>query len=399
MRANQKYFPLFDADGKLSNHFILIANVPGSKGEGPIVSGNERVLRARLSDAKFFYDQDLKTRLDTRLDKLKEIQFHAKLGTLHERVQRMSDIAQRIAMHLDADQKHAARAAELCKADLVTGMVGEFPELQGIMGRYYAIHAGEPAPVADAIREHYWPAGANAVVPAAPVSVALALADKLDALNEFFRIDEKPTGSKDPYALRRAALGIVRILIENKIQLNLSDFVAPDVRDFIKDRLLVALRDNGISHDRAKAAIHAAENDIYLASARAFALHKLLESPQGIALLATYRRAANILKAEEKKDGKTFTAAVKVAELQEEVEKSLATELAKAEQTVVGALTRQDYKVAVAALAALQPHLDAFFDKVMVNADDPQVRTNRLNLLGQIRNVCHQFADFSQIEG
>lgn len=398
MRANQKYFPLFDADGKLSNHFILIANVPGSKGEGPIVSGNERVLRARLSDAKFFYDQDLKTKLDARLDKLKEIQFHAKLGTLHEKVQRMSAIAQKLAAKLGVDQKLAARAAELCKADLVTGMVGEFPELQGIMGRYYALYHGEDAQVGDAIRDHYQPAGANAPVPTAPVSIALALADKFDALNEFFRIDEKPTGSKDPYALRRAALGVIRILLENKIQLPLAEFARPDVVEFIKDRLQVALRDQGIGHDRVKASLTDTDN-VTLIAACASALNDLLATPNGDALLATYRRAANILKAEEKKDQKTYMGIVSGDALREEVEINLNTALGATAGKVKAALDAHKYAEAAALLAALQPYLAAFFDKVMVNSDDPAVRTNRLNLLGQIRMVCHEFADFSQIEG
>lgn len=398
MRTNQKYFPLFDAAGKLSNHFILIANVPGSKGEGPIVSGNERVLRARLSDAKFFYDQDLKIKLDDRLPKLKDIQFHAKLGTLQDRVVRMSDIARRLATYLGTDEQLALRAGQLCKADLVTGMVGEFPELQGIMGRYYALYHCENEAVADAIRDHYQPAGANADVPTAPVSIALALADKFDVLNEFFRIDEKPTGSKDPYALRRAALGVIRILLENNIQLPLSKFVRPDVVEFIKDRLQVALRDQGIGHDRVKASLTDTD-DVTLIAARANALNDLLATPTGAALLATYRRAANILKAEEKKDQKTYSGAVSGDALREEVEINLNTALNETAGKVGAALEAHRYAEVAGLLAALQPYLDAFFDKVMVNAEDAGIRTNRLNLLGQIRNVCHQFADFSQIEG
>ncbi|HCM83183.1 MAG TPA: glycine--tRNA ligase subunit beta, partial [Rhodospirillaceae bacterium] len=347
---------------------------------------------------KFFYDQDLKTKLDDRLPKLKDIQFHAKLGTLHDKVQRMSAIAQKLASEFSADPRLAARAVELCKADLVTGMVGEFPELQGIIGRYYALVQGEDSSVASAIEQHYWPIGANAQTPAMPVSIALALADKFDTLNEFFRIDEKPTGSKDPYALRRAALGIIRILIENDIQLSLLQFVRPDVLEFIKDRLQVALRERGIAHDRVKACLTDSDN-VTLIAARAQALHDLLSGQIGVALLATYVRAANILKAEEKKDGIAYHAPVRSDQLVEAVEKDLAAALAAAGLQLDTALAAQDYGKAAAALAALQPYLAAFFDKVMVNAEDAAVRTNRLNLLGQIRNVCHKFADFSQIEG
>lgn len=398
MRTNQKYFPLFDAAGKLSNHFIVIANVPGSDGGKKIIAGNERVLRARLSDAKFFYDQDLRHKLDDSLPKLRDIQFHAKLGTLHQRVERMSDIARRLATYLGADEQLALRAGQLCKADLVTGMVGEFPELQGIMGRYYALYHGEKESVADAIRDHYQPAGANADVPTAPVSIALALADKFDVLNEFFRIDEKPTGSKDPYALRRAALGVIRILLENNIQLPLMHFITQDVMAFIKDRLQVALRDQGIGHDRVKASLTDTD-DVTLIAARANALNDLLATPTGAALLGTYRRAANILKAEEKKDQKTYGGAVSGDALREEVEINLNTALNETAGKVGAALDKHQYAEAAALLAALQPYLDAFFDQVMVNAEDAAIRTNRLNLLGQIRNVCHQFADFSQIEG
>jgi len=398
MRANQKYFPLFNDAGKLANHFIVIANVPGVNGGKEIIAGNERVLRARLSDAKFFYDQDLKIRLDSRIEKLKTIQFHEKLGTLYNKTTRLTEIAKKLAVALKVDERLAARAADLCKADLVSGMVGEFPELQGIMGRYYALADGEHNAVADAIRDHYQPLGPTADVPRAPISIVTALADKLDTLNEFFRIGEKPTGSKDPYALRRAALGIIRIILENKIQLPLSQFVQPDVLEFIKDRLQVALRDQGITAGQVRACLSIAD-DVVLISARAHALHKLLEQSVGQALLATFARAANILKAEEKKDGRPYNAAVQTAVLVETAEKNLSTALNDARGKVQNALAVQDNAAAAQALAALQPTLDGFFADVMVNAEDKTVRENRLNLLGQIRNVFQQFADFSQIEG
>ncbi len=397
MRANQKYFPLFDAAGKLANYFILIANVPGSKGEGPIVHGNERVLRARLSDAKFFYEQDLKTRLSDRLEKLKTIQFHEKLGTLFDKTSRVTGIAKKLAAVIGADETLAARAAQLCKADLVSGMVGEFPELQGIMGRYYALHDGEDAAVADAVRDHYQPLGPAAEVPRAPVSIAVALADKLDTLTEFFRIGEKPTGSKDPYALRRAALGVIRIILENKIMLPLSQFTAPDVLEFIKDRLQVALRDQGIAHDQVKACLNIGD-DIALIANRARDLRDLLSGESGKQLLEGYRRAANILKAEEKK-GSAFDASVQTALLKEAAEQALYEHLTRAEPALAECMRAQNFSGAMTLLINLRGPIDTFFNDVMVNAVDPEIRVNRLNLLGQIRNVFQQFADFSQIEG
>jgi glycyl-tRNA synthetase beta chain len=412
MRANQKYFPLFDTAGKLANHFIVIANVPGSAGQEPIVHGNERVLRARLSDAKFFYEQDLKSKLDSRIEKLKTIQFHEKLGTLYDKTARITLIAEKLASALKADKKQAARAAQLCKADLFTGMVGEFPELQGIMGRYYALADGEDGAVADAIRDHYQPLGPTAAVPSAPISIVLAIADKLDTLSEFFRINEKPTGSKDPYALRRAALGIIRIILENKIHLPLAQFLAADVLEFIKDRLQVTLRDEGLTAGQVKACVNVSD-DIYIVAQRARALAALLAQPVGKSLQATYTRAANILRAEEKKDGHTYNGAVQTALLQDDAEKKLVAALTVTDATtkvqniletqaatiVQDLLKAHDNTRAAETLADLQPALDAFFRDVMVNAEIIEIRANRLNLLGQIRSVFHQFADFSQLEG
>jgi len=398
MRANQKYFPLFDAAGGLANHFILIANVPGANGPAPIVHGNERVLRARLSDAKFFYDQDLKAPLVSRIEKLKTIQFHEKLGTLHEKVQRITGIAQKLAAALKADKKLAARAAELCKADLTTAMVGEFPELQGIMGRYYALHDGENAAVADAIRDHYQPLGPTAAVPNAPISIIIALADKLDTLNEFFRIGEKPTGSKDPYALRRAALGIVRILLENKIQLPLSEFVQPDVLEFIKDRLAVALRDTGISHDKVRACLSMSD-DIYLILKRAQALKESLLQREGLALLASYRRAANILKAEEKKYKTAYDGEVDIQSLIEDIDYHLYEALKIEKDSVSKALLEHDYFGAIKSFSDLEPIIDEFFDSVLINDDNQAYRVNRLRMLSIFVRTVNSIADFSQIEG
>jgi len=399
MRANQKYFPLFDDAGKLANHFILIANVPGVNGGKEIIAGNERVLRARLSDAKFFYEQDLKTRLDSRIEKLKTIQFHEKLGTLYDKVMRVTEIAKKLAATLQADEKLATRAAQLCKADLVTGMVGEFPELQGIMGRYYALADGEDSAVADAIRDHYQPLGPTADVPRAPVSIVAALADKLDTLNEFFRIGEKPTGSKDPYALRRAALGIIRIILENKIQLPLSQFVHLDVLEFIKDRLQVSLRDQGILIENIQDAMSSVPDNVYLIAKAAGDLDKFLKTEAGAKLVVIRKRALNILEAEEKKDKVQYDGIVKANLLVEDVEKVLANELNLAAEKLVMAFKEHSRSAAEQILTQLQPFLDKFFEQVMVNASDADIRMNRLNLLSKIRLLFQQFSNFSQIEG
>ncbi|ODN69115.1 glycine--tRNA ligase subunit beta [Methylobrevis pamukkalensis] len=421
IRANQKCFVLRDpATGKLANRFLLVSNIAASDGGRTIVAGNERVIRARLSDAKFFYEQDLAVTLDERLPKLDKITFHEKLGTQSARVERIAALATEIAPLVGADPALAARAARLAKADLVTGMVGEFPELQGLMGRYYAAAHGEDPAVAAAIEEHYKPQGPGDRVPAAPVSIAVALADKLDTLTGFWAIDEKPTGSKDPYALRRAALGVIRIVLENGLRIRFAGAiataatlpadVAADLLAFFHDRLKVQLREQGARHDLVDAVLADARDgdgagagDLLLVTRRVEALGAFLGSEDGRSLLAGYRRAANILKAEEKKDGRSYESAVPdrhlLDETGENAEKVLAAVLDAAIGHAVAHVAREDFAGAMATLAETRPAIDAFFDQVLVNADDPAIRLNRLALLARIRAACHTVADFSRIAG
>lgn len=432
MRTNQKYFALRDPkSGKMANRFALVANMVAEDGGKEIVAGNERVLRARLSDAKFFWDQDRGRTLESRVDALKGIVFHAELGTQYERVERIETLAGDIAAKIGADVDKAKRAARLCKADLTTGVVGEFPELQGVMGRYYALHDGEDAEVADAIRDHYKPQGPSDAVPTSKVAIAVALADKLDQLVGFFAIDEKPTGSSDPYALRRAALGVIRTVQERAIRIALSttidgqcrvigitvaglDGAGPDaslpevfnepeavVRDllsFLADRLKVALKEKGTRHDLIDAVFSLGnEDDLVRLVARVEALQAFLKTDDGANLLAGYKRAANILKAEEKK-GDSFGGAVDAALLRELAEISLAEALTKAETAIAPALKKEDFATAMRVMAGLRGPVDAFFTDVKVNADDAKLRVNRLNLLAALRALLHRVADFSKIE-
>jgi len=321
MRAHQRYLALEDKDGKLAKHFIVIANMLTDDGGKAVVAGNERVLRARLSDAKFFWDQDRKSFLESRVPKLNDIVFHAKLGSVAEKAERVAALGAELAHKIpDADVDLVRSAATLCKADLTTGMVGEFPELQGIMGRYYALADGEKPAVAEAIRDHYAPQGPNDRCPTAPVSVAVALADKIDSLAGFFAIDEKPTGSKDPFALRRAALGTIRLILENKLRLPLIKIFAQaveayekpvgkvpaEILDFFADRLKVHLRDQGVRHDLVAAVFALGdEDDLVRLLARVDALGRFIGTEDGANLLVAYKRAANILRIEEKKDNRT----------------------------------------------------------------------------------------------
>ena len=420
MRTHQKYFSLRDPrTGKMANRFALVANMIASDGGKEIVAGNERVLRARLSDAKFFWDEDRKHSLESRVEKLKGIVFHAKLGTQYERVQRIERLAGEIAAKIGADVEKAKRAARLAKADLTSGVVGEFPELQGVMGRYYALHDKEDAAVADAVRDHYKPSGPSDAVPTGKVAIAVALADKLDQLVGFFAVGEKPTGSGDPFALRRAALGVIRILLENKISLSLADSVnradrpfressagamgahgGGDLPPFFADRLKVALKEKGTRHDLIDAVFSLGhEDDLVRLVARVEALQGFLKTDDGANLLAGYKRAANILKVEEKKDGKTFIGQVSEKLLSEPAEKALYAALAKARAAITPALEKEDFAGAMGQMAALRGPVDAFFEGVKVNADDKQVRENRLNLLASLRATLHQVADFSKIEG
>lgn len=420
MRANQKYFALKDpATGRLANKFVVIANMVTKDGGKSIVAGNERVLRARLSDAKFFWDQDRKTRLEARVPQLKDIVFHAKLGTQFERVSRIERLAGEIAAIVGADAAKARRAAHLCKADLVSGTVGEFPEVQGVMGRYFALNDGEDAAVANALADHYKPQGQGDDAPTAPVSVAVALAEKLDTLAGFFAIDEKPTGSKDPFALRRAALGVIRIVLDGGLRLPLVQAArtaggsfpgngawVPSLVEFFVDRLKVALRDKGVRHDLIDAVFAlGGQDDLALVVRRVQALQGFLGTDDGRNLLAGYKRAVNILKIEEgkekKKDAKFagFTGKPDVALLEASQEVELFKTLAIANDLVAAEVQQERFEEAMRAMSRLRAPVDAFFDKVTVNADNPALRTNRLKLLTEIRAAMHSVADFSRVEG
>jgi glycyl-tRNA synthetase beta chain len=427
IRANQKCFVLRDPRaGTLANRFILVSNMVASDGGRSIVQGNERVVRARLSDAKFFWETDRRTRLEDRLEKLKSVVFHDKLGTQHERVERIAALAGELAPVTGAGPAAAERAARLAKSDLVTEMVGEFPELQGLMGRYYATLQGEDPSVAAAIEEHYKPLGPSDRIPTDPVPVAVALADKIDTLVGFWAIDEKPTGSKDPYALRRAALGVTRLILENDLRLNLTDIlirhaersfngrvdaadVAFDLIAFFGDRLKVYLRDRGARHDlidsvfaAGQAESRANQRDLLMIVRRVEALGRFLETEDGHNLLAGYRRAANILRIEEKKDGRTYGGEPDLQLIGREgqiEEKALAVALDMARNEARAAVEAEDFEAAMRALSRLRAPVDAFFDSVTVNAEDSQLRENRLKLLNQIREATGTVADFSRIEG
>jgi len=422
MRTHQKYFALVDGAGKLAPRFLLVSNMEAKDKGAAIVAGNERVLRARLADAKFFWDQDRKATLESRVPALADIVFHAKLGTLAGKMARVEALAVEIAKHVPgADETKVRRAAKLAKADLTSGMVGEFPELQGIMGRYYALAEGEAPEVAAAIAEHYAPQGPNDACPTAPVSVALALADKLDILAGFFAIDEKPTGSKDPFALRRAALGAIRLIVENKLRLPLNVVMSAALRglsagcksadsdraavgqellDFFADRMKVALKEKGVRHDLI-AAVFAlgGEDDLMRLLARVDALATFLAGEDGANLLTAQKRAANILRIEEKKDGKSYVAAPDASLLKLPEEQALHAALTKAAAKARDAVGHEDFTAAMAAMSELRRPVDAFFDKVTVNDADPALRANRLKLLSEIRSTLGLVADFSRIEG
>ena len=406
MKTHQRYFATTTKDGRLANRFVVVANTVTRDGGATIVDGNERVLRARLSDAKFFWDQDRKVRLEDRLPALKNIVFHAKLGTQAERIGRIARLATEVAAFVPgADLAQVEQAALLCKADLVTGMVGEFPELQGIVGRYYALSEELPMAVADAIGDHYAPAGPNDRCPDAPVSIAVALADKLDALVSFWSIGEKPTGSRDPYALRRSALGVIRIVVENGLRLPLRQFFkADDLMGFFAERLKVQMREKGVRHDVVDAIFALGdEDDLVRLLARVEALQAFLGGEAGKNLLTAYGRAANIVRAEEKKD-KGLAARIAgtpdAALLEQAEEKAVAAALSGIKAKVEAALKNEDFATAMTAFADLRAPIDGFFDKVTVNVTDkPELRLNRLKLLNQIRATMDSVADFSKIEG
>jgi glycyl-tRNA synthetase beta chain len=424
IRNNMKCFVVSDPQtAKLTNKFILTANIEASDGGKAIVAGNERVIRARLSDAKFFYESDLKIKLEDRLPKFDKIIFHEKLGTQGERIKRIERLAAEIAPLVGADVEKTRRAAHLAKADLLTEVVGEFPELQGLMGKYYALAQGEDASIAAASEEHYRPQGPNDRVPTDPVSVAVALADKIDTLVGFWAIDEKPTGSKDPYALRRAALGVIRLIVENKIRVNLIalsskhiptfanaqglvvwngqqvDQKCVDLLAFFADRLKVQLREQGARHDLVDAVFALeGQDDLLMVVRRVEALDKFLDTDDGKNLLAGTKRAANILRIEEKKDGKAYDGAPDAPLYSLAEEKALAKAIDQVKTDATTAVAKEDFAGAMSAIAKLRPAVDAFFDKVKVNDDDPKVRENRLKLLNEIRAATRAVADFSKIQ-
>jgi len=415
LRANQKYLSLTRRDGTLAPRFVAVANLEAADGGRQVIAGNEYVTTARLADAEFFWQQDRRESLESRLPALDDMVFHEKLGSVGDKARRIADLAGLLAGHIGADPDEARRAARLAKADLVSAMVYEFPELQGVMGRYYALNDGEPPAVAEAIGSHYAPQGPSDDCPSAPVSVAVALADKLDTLVGFWAIDEKPTGSRDPFALRRAALGVIRLVLENGLRLPLigtfgqaaagygeddAGGLALDLLGFFADRLKVHLREQGVRHDLISAVFALSdEDDLVRLMARVAALGAFIDSDDGANLLTAYRRAANILRIEEKKDGTSYQPPADPAEFVQDEEMALKLALDTAGEAASTALRREDFQAAMAALAALREPVDRFFDAVTVNAPEPALRANRLRLLAEIRATLQHVADFSQIEG
>lgn len=461
IKVNQKCFCLKDKNGKLANKYLLVANTIAKDGGKTIIAGNNKVIAARLSDAKFFWDQDRKVKLEDLLPKLDSITFHAKLGTVGERVKRIEALAGEIAKTIGSDVDKAQLAARLCKADLVTSMVGEFPELQGLMGRYYALDQGIDPEVADAIRDHYKPQGPSDSIPVSKVGTAVALSDKLDTLVGFWAIDEKPTGSKDPFALRRAALGIVRIILDQSIrlpfkrlapnQLRLSRLhmniaeqrkqqlaqakdnvenanrlmmlaseatelgnrfrsgatiqsdeaeVIDDLLAFFGDRLKVYLKDQGARHDLIDAVFSlGGQDDLLMVTRRVEALSKFLDTDDGKNLLSGVKRASNILRIEEKKDGKRYSGDVNPAQLIKGEEKALHSAISQGGALARKAIEHEDFEGAMRAIAKLRAPVDEFFEGVTVNDKDATFRENRLRLLNRIREAVAEVADFSKIEG
>ena len=422
LRTHQKCFALRDASSeKLANRFLLVSNLEAADGGAAIVAGNEKVIRARLSDARFFWEQDLKKPLDEMATALRGVTFHEKLGSQRDRVERIAELSYQIAGAVDAVPEDARRAAQLAKADLVSGMVGEFPELQGLMGRYYAEAAGAKPEIARAIELHYKPKGPSDTVPKEEdgdsVAIAVALADKIDTLVGFWAIGEKPTGSGDPYQLRRAALGVIRILLENDLRLPLAKFIreslalqstavkspsalVDDLLSFFADRLKVHLREQGARHDLIDAVFALpGQDDLALIVRRVEALGEFLETDDGANLLTGVKRAASILAIEEKKDKTSYAGDYDLKLLEAPQELALAAAIEGGKQDTRAAIAVENFKGAMRALAELRPPVDAFFDKVTVNVDDQRLRHNRLRLLSQIRDATMTVADFSRIAG
>ena len=440
MKTHQKCFSLHEPrSGRLANRFLLVANLKAKDGGKEIVAGNEKVIAARLSDAKFFWEQDLKRPLDEMASALADITFHEKLGSQKDRVERVAELSYLLAGACDAVPEDARRAAQLCKADLVSGMVGEFPELQGLMGRYYAQAAGTKPEIARAIELHYKPKGPTDTVPREDegnaVAIAVALADKLDTLVGFWAIDEKPTGSGDPYQLRRAALGVIRIVLENDLRLPLAANIAeayllhyadesgkqdikepdrvrgaaslvrhaPIVEDllaFFAERLKVHLRDKGARHDLIDAVYSlGGQDDLALIVKRVDALDDFLKTDDGANLLAGVKRATNIVAIEERKDKTSYAGTYQVALLDAKEETALAAAIESVKQDTAAAINVENFAGAMRALSELRAPVDAFFDNVTVNADNPAVRENRLHLLSEIRAATLNVADFTKIAG
>lgn len=458
LRVNQKYFVLNSkATGKLAPNFIVVSNVAATDGGKAIAHGNARVLAARLNDARYFWDLDRKASLASRVEKLDKIVFHQKIGSIGDKVKRIVELAGELAPVVGADVNLAKRAALLAKADLVTEMVGEFPELQGVMGRYYANNDGEPQDVANAIMEHYKPVGPSDYVPTNPVSIAAALADKFDTLVSFFAIGEKPTGSGDPYALRRAALGIIRIILDNRIRIetlvmssnaaykvlfyvadtiikdekkimstadkiegfeglseeyddqidegrvafvaNNTHKVSKDLILFFLDRLKVYLRDEGFAHDIIDAVFANQDDDLVRIVNRVKALSDFLKTSDGENLLAGFKRATNILKAEEKKGDLGQNLVVNPQHLKENAEKALFSALQQNDAILTEKLQKEDFAGAMKTLAQCRAPIYDFLDNVLVNDNDQNIRLNRLALLQNLRQQMHQVADFEQIRG
>ncbi|MDJ0614022.1 MAG: glycine--tRNA ligase subunit beta [Rhizobiaceae bacterium] len=404
IRENQKCFVLRKSGtDQLTNNFLLVSNIIPSDGGAEVARGNAKVVNARLSDAKFFWESDLHQinsdeGFEPWIAKLDAVTFHAKLGTQGERVQRIMALSEELAPIVGADAGKAKEAAYLCKADLNSAMVYEFPEVQGKMGRTYAERSGKDASVALAIQEHYSPLGPSDDVPSDPISVTVALADKLDTLVGFWAIDEKPTGSKDPYALRRAALGVIRLVLENGIRFSLLSKASTDLLSFFHDRLKVYLRDQGIRHDLIDAVLTEDSDDLLIVTRKTQALQKLIDSEDGQNLLAGYKRAANILAAEAKK-GTTVADAVSDDLLKVDAEKALNTAINKTVECNDVAIGKENFEGAMTALASLREPVDAFFEDVLVNDEDDAIRANRLALLNRITAATSSVADFSKISG
>ena len=423
MGKHQRYFSVRGGDGKPASHFVMVADGATDDSNNAVIAGNERVLRARLADARFFWDQDTRRTLADLVDDLQGVVFHARLGNMKDKAERIENLARTLCPAIPgADPDRAARAGRLCKADLVTEMVGEFPDLQGIMGRYYAKKNSEPESVYEAIGEHY------ALYPKSSVSVAVALADKLDTLAGFFAIEERPTGSKDPFALRRAALGVIRLIlmwrpeIDGSYRLRLSlasaltsalagyDNLLPEehmpeatraaLRAFFDDRVKVHFREHGVRHDYVNAVFGVrGEDDLVRLEYRVDALKYFLDSDDGANLLTAYRRAANILRIEEKKDGARYRGQAKPDHFDQDEERTLYERIGKANKQAEDALEQEDFQDAMSAMAKLREPVDAFFDNVTVNCEDLALRRNRLLMLSQIRSTLDRVADFSKIEG